>query len=225
MSSVRTLEINGYRDEPVPNTLFQQPGSSTRMAVILPGIRYMCKMPLLYYLTSLLFELGADVLWVEYEYDQRPDFQALSYDEQRHWVLSDATAACHAALASRPYRDVTLAGKSLGTLALGYLLTREPEFAQSRAIWLTPLLNDKVLRAQLRQAPQRSLVVIGTNDKQYDPSFLEELKALSNVKAVILQGADHSLEIKGELSSSIKLMGDLMREIELFVSESRSKRP
>jgi len=216
LSSISTLKINGYRDEPVPNTLFQQPGSSTRIAIILPGIGYTCQMPLLYYLTRLFLGLGADVLCVEYQYSRRTDFQDLSEDEQKRWLLSDVTAACQIALA-RPYRLVTLVGKSLGTLALGHLLTKEPQLAHSQAIWLTPLLKDEVLRAQLRETSQHSLLVIGTSDKQYDPSFLEELKAQSNVRTAILERADHSLEIKGQLSNSIKLMGDLMHEIELFV--------
>ena len=216
MSFISALKINGYRNEPVPNTFFQQPGSSTRIAIMLPGIGYTCQMPLLYYLTNLMLALGADVLWVEYQYNRRPDFQALSDDEQKRWLLSDVTAACHAALA-RPYDLVTLAGKSLGTIALGHLLTKEPQFAHSQAIWLTPLLKNEMLRGQLREARQRSLLAIGTSDKQYDPSVLEELKALSNVRAVILEEADHSLEIKGQLLKSIKFIGDLMREIELFV--------
>lgn len=216
--SSKILEISGYRSGPVPNTFIRHHGKADHLAILFPGINYTCKMPLLYYQTRLFLSLGADVLCVEYAYNQRADFQSLFDSEQGSWFLTDVTAACRAGLQQDEYSKVTLTGKSLGTLALGHLLASEPLLSNIQVVWLTPLLKDENLRAQIRRATQQSIMVIGTNDVHYDTAYLEELKVLSQVRAVILEGADHSLEVKGNLLNSIKLMGQLMSEIAQFVA-------
>ncbi len=162
MYSASTLEFTGYRGEPVPHTFLRQDGDADHVAILLPGIRYTCDMPLLYYPARLLLGLGADVLRIEYAYDRRADFQAFADTERDRWFFTDVTAACHAVLAQRAYRRVTLIGKSIGTLAMGRLLTTDPALAQAQAIWLTPLLTHTGLRAQIRQCRAHSLFVIGT---------------------------------------------------------------
>lgn len=143
MYSVNTLEISGYRNQPVPNTFFKQDEETRQVAILLPGWEHTCHMPLLYYPARLLLALGADVLQVEYAYNLRTDFQALPNSERLQWLFTDA-AACSAALTQYTYEQVTLIGKSIGTLAMGHLLTTEPRLAQ--AVWLTPLLrNDRLL--------------------------------------------------------------------------------
>ncbi|MER3459557.1 MAG: hypothetical protein C4309_13855, partial [Chloroflexota bacterium] len=87
--STTTLQISGYQGEPVPNTFFQHGGATDHIAIVLPGVRYTCPMPLLYYPTRLLLSMGADVLWVEYTYDQRPGFWALSEAERERWFITD----------------------------------------------------------------------------------------------------------------------------------------
>jgi hypothetical protein len=104
MHSFRSLEIAGYRNEPIPNTFFQQEGGADQLAIVLPGVGYTCQMPLLYYPTRLLLSLGMDVLWVEYNYGRRPEYRALSDARQREWLFADVTAACQSALAQRPYQ-------------------------------------------------------------------------------------------------------------------------
>lgn len=217
---MKTLKIAGYRGELVSNTFFYQNGEADHLAMLFPGIGYTCQMPLLYYQTELfLWSLGADVLWVEYAYD-RADFQSAPDSEQKNWFNADVTASCRAGLEQRAYSKVTLSGKSLGTLALGHLLTSEPALSHAQAIWLTPLLKDEKLREEIGKARQRSLLVIGTKDAHYDAARLEELKTLPHVKIVVLAGADHSLEVEGDVSNSIRFMDQVIQEIERFVEPS-----
>jgi hypothetical protein len=90
--------------------------------------------------------------------------------------------------------------------------------ATSQAILLTPLLKDERVRLEIRKATQRLLLVVGTNDQHYDTAFLEELKAMSQARIIVLEEADHSLKIKGELLKSISFAEQLIREIEKFVA-------
>ena len=73
-----SLTINGYHGESVPNHLHRQETETDHLALVLPGFGYSCDMPLLYFTVNHLLEGGADVLQVEYQYNERPDYRSLS---------------------------------------------------------------------------------------------------------------------------------------------------
>src|SRR5437764_5532593 len=147
MYGATTLAITGYRDEPVPHTFLRQDEAARHVAILLPGLGYSCEMPLLYYPSRLLLARGADVLRVEYAYQLRADFKAAIAAEQERRVVADVTAACQAVLSQRAYEQVTFVAKSLGTLALGPVLTADARLARAHAVWLTPLLRIDHMRA------------------------------------------------------------------------------
>ena len=213
MVSSQTLKIVGFRDERVPNTFLRQDSEAEHVALLLPGLRYTCDMPLLHYSVRLLLHLGADALRVEYAYDRRADYQALADADQERWFFTDVCAACHAALAQRSYRRITLIGKSMGTLAMGHLLTTEPALARAEAIWLTPLLTQDALRKQMRQHRGRALFAIGTADPFYDADALAELRAATGGDVVVVEDADHSLEIKDDVIRSVQALEQVMRAV------------
>lgn len=218
MYSFRMLQITGYRAEPVPNTFHRQDDEARHVAILLPGVAYTCQMPLLYYPTRLLLALGADVLWVEYAHHRRADFLALSDSERERWFITDVSAACQAALAQRPYQQITLIGKSMGTLAMGHLLTSDARLVQARAIWLTPLLRNSRLRAQIQQSKPRSLFVIGTADSHYDPAHLAEMQKATGGDVSVIDRGDHSLEIEGDIWRSLQAIEQVMRAIQVFLT-------
>jgi hypothetical protein len=216
MCSPETLQIAGYREQPVPNTFFRQDEATDHVAIVFPGVEYTCQMPLLYYPTRLLAARGADVLCVEYSYG-RPEIQALTEEERARWFVADVTAACHAALEQRPYNRVTVVGKSLGTLAMGHLFSAEAALADAEAIWLTPILRDDRLRAQIRAWGGKSLFVIGTADRYYDPALLEEVCRSTRGGGVPVPDADHSLEIKGDVWRSLEIIEGTLRIVIEFL--------
>jgi predicted alpha/beta-hydrolase family hydrolase len=219
MYSFKTLEIAGYRNEPVPNTFLRQEEAARQVAIVLPGVGYTCHMPLLYYPTRLLLTLGMDVLWVEYNYIRRPDYRALSDAQQESWLFADVTAACQAALVQRSYQQVMLIGKSLGTVAMSHLHATDARLTQSRDVWLTPVLRNDQVRAQIKDGPN-ALVVIGTADPFYDSEYLAELRAMTRNKVVVVEGADHSMEINEDVWQSLQVIERVTRAIQAFVSKS-----
>jgi len=219
MYSTETLKIEGYRNEPIPNTLFCQDIDTDHLAILLPGTRYSCNMPLLYYSRHLLLFLGADVLLVEYEYNCRPDFLNLPEAERVHWFLSDVTAACKMVSSQRPYQKVTLIGKSLGTVAMSHLLTSDNMFEKAKAVWLTPVFSNERFRKQIQQCPQQSLFVIGTADPHYDPKYLARFKADTKREILVIDGADHSLEIEDNLFLCLQVMERTMLAIKNFLGD------
>lgn len=217
MYSLTALEISGYRGEPVPNTFFQQYQETRHAALLLPGLGYTCQMPLFYYPTLLLQALGADVLCVDYAYNRRPDFQTLPPPEQARWLYTDVAAAYNSILSQRSYEQVTVIGKSLGTLAMGHLLTTEALRMDTKAIWLTPLLKNEALRAQIQRYGQHSLFVIGTADPHYSAAYLAEVQAATQGERVVVEGADHSLVINGDVFKTLQAMDQIMHAVQKFL--------
>lgn len=214
------LEVAGHRGNPVPNTFLRQRGETAHLAVVLPGAGYTCQMPLLYYPTRLLLGAGADVLWVEYAYLGQAAFRALPDDEQERRFFADVEAALRTGGAQRSYARLTLVGKSLGTLAMGHLLGARAAGAaggRADAVWLTPLLRNERLRRQIGEHRPPSCIVIGTADPHYDPALLDEVRVATGGAAVVVNGADHSLEVAGDVRRSLQALERTVRAVQTLV--------
>src|SRR5918995_2146783 len=217
MATSTTLAIQGYRDEPVPNRLLRPEGAIDQLAVLLPGFAYTLDMPLFYYAEHLLLERGWDVLRVEYAYSKRPEFQTLPKPERDQWLLADNAAAWHAGLGEGTYERVVLIGKSLGTLAMGHLLTLANSPPAVGAVWLTPLLTNERLRQQIQQYAGPSLFVIGTADPQFDPVVLEKMQVATIGEAVVVKNADHGMDIPGNPIASVRAVERVVEALSRFI--------
>jgi hypothetical protein len=89
--------------------------------------------------------------------------------------------------------------------------------ALSRIIWLTPLLRDEKVRAQIKRR-QHALIVLGTADPNYDSTYLTELKRTTRNEVFLVEGADHSMEIQGDVLESVAILEKIMRSIQAFLS-------
>jgi predicted alpha/beta-hydrolase family hydrolase len=217
MATATTLTIQGYRDEAVPNRFLRPQGAINHLAVLLPGFGYTLDMPLFYYAQNLLLERGWDVLRVEYAYNTHPEFQTLPEMERNQWLLADTTAAWRAGLGQQTYDRVVLIGKSLGTLAMGHLLTMADPPPNVGAVWLTPLLAEERLRQQISQYGGPSLFVIGTADPHFDPVVLEKMQVATIGEAVVVRNADHGMDIPGEPIASVRAVERVIEALSRFL--------
>jgi predicted alpha/beta-hydrolase family hydrolase len=218
MAMSTTLTIRGYRDEPVPNRFLRPEGAIDHLALLLPGYGYTLDMPLFYYAEKLLLERGWDVLRVEYAYNTRPEFQTLPKSERDRWLLADTTAAWRAGLGQRTYERIVLIGKSLGTLAMGHLLTLVAPPPAVGAVWLTPLLAVERLRQQIVQYGGPSLFVIGTADPQFEPVALEMMQVATTGEAVVVKNADHGMDIPGDPIASVRAVERVVEALSRFLA-------
>jgi dienelactone hydrolase len=186
--------------------------------VVFPGYGYRCSGPLLHYATSALTSLGADVLWVEYAYDRQQEYGKLEAQGRKVWRFTDSKAGLQAALKVRPYRRTTLVGKSLGTRVIAELLTHDASLGHARIVWLTPLLTDQEFRTEVEQLSNCSLFIIGSADDYYDGAVVDLLRRKPEAKVVVVDGANHSLEINGNLARSVEILGHVVQSIQEFVS-------
>ena len=112
-----SLQIAGNNNQPVRNTFFRQQSATSHLCIVLPGYNPPLISTLLKYTSQLLLDRNADVLQVEHEY-YKVNFFKKPTAERDQWLSADATAACEAVFAQREYTEITLIGKSLGTLAM-----------------------------------------------------------------------------------------------------------
>jgi len=213
---ITTLAIPDRRGEEIPNRFYRQKGQTSRLGVLFPGMRYTCDMPLLHTTTDLLLQHGADVLQLHTDYTG-PEFQSASRREQFERLAADAQAGVRVGRKQRNYTDLLLAGKSIGTLAMAYLLAKGRE-DQAAAIWLTPLLHQPDLVETARKHPGPSLFLASTSDQTYDPLAMRSIQEAGIAKALILEGANHSLEIPGDALHSSELLKQVTQAIDQFLA-------
>ena len=172
MYSITTIK----NDTSIPNTYFRQEKKSDRLSLILPGLNYSCDMPLLYYSTQVMLAAGADVVQVKYDYTQTERNQASSIRERFSQMKADVTQMAKVALQQRSYKHLTLIGKSLGTLAIPYLLGADLPVQPQTCIFLTPIVNELLPALQLIQQCTHTFFVIGTQDHYYDPDLYRTIQ-------------------------------------------------
>ena len=210
------IEAFGYGHQPVPASMIVHSGTTDHLGVILPGYRHTVDKPDLHYAGLILQAAGADVLRVEYAYP-KTDFMNRPEPERAERLSADVRAACAAGLKHRPYRKITLIGKSLGTLAMGHLL-EDPAFAGAGCVWSTPILADAWLCAQIRKHHPRSLFIIGTADHFYNPALLGELVDATQGKALVLEGVHHGLEIESDIPGTLAALQRIVGAMQEFIT-------
>ena len=217
MYSISEKKVGGYQEQPVSSRIIQHDEGSDGLAIILPGLGYSSEMPLLYYVTSVLVDYGYDVLQVNYHYDQKDSFKELNQEERDEWLYADVDSCIKDALQDSSYNDYVLVGKSLGTRAMAQELTLRQEFAEAKAIWLTPLLNEDKVRDTLLQIPQKSLVFIGEEDPHYLENPWRELEARDHIITYLMAGANHAGNVPRDTVGSIQGIQQLIQHIEEFL--------
>ncbi len=217
MPTVQSLTISGFRQEPLPNRFSRLEGETDHLALILPGEAYHADLPLLAEPARLLQRAGADVLRVDYAY-RRPDFRALTAAERDRWIAADVIAAWDVVRTQRAYRQWTLVGKSLGTLAMGHLLATDPALAPARCAWLTPLFRVEALRARAIAHRGPALIAVGTADPHYDADLFREVQQATGGEAVLMPDADHLLEIPGDVPRSEETLAQVIAAFQRLLS-------
>ncbi len=221
MPTITSLNITGYKNRPVANTFFKQEGESRHLAVVYPGYGYTAEMPALYYPAQLLLNHGADVLKVHYPYSQSDEFANTFDEEQYVWLYTDSFTAFEEAWKQRRYDQVTLVGKSLGSLAAANIVNSDSRLALVSCVFITPALTDHNFINDVLDAQPRSLFAIGTDDHYYNTETLKDLEKATRSEAMVFHGANHSLEIKNNLAQTLQIMERLLRGMDVFIREAR----
>jgi hypothetical protein len=162
-------------------------------------------MPLMYYSRMTLEHLGLAVLSVHYDHRHS--------SEQIPPLLEPQMDELEAFLAEKPFVRYIPVGKSLGTVAMGFLY-KHSRFASSTGVWLTPILGGEGVRAALRKTA-KGLMVYGTADPAAQDPFREELPQ-THIEILEIEGADHSLE-RDTPSENLDILKTYIAHLERFL--------
>jgi hypothetical protein len=111
---------------------------------------------------------------------------------------------------------VVLIGKSLGTRAMAHLLARGID-REIWNVWLTPLINAREVRNAIEAHPGRTFLAIGTEDFAYDKAYLDQLHDSGAADVVTIAGADHSIDIPGDIAASVRAVADVIARLDAFL--------
>jgi hypothetical protein len=117
------------------------------------------------------------------------------------------------------YEHFTLVGKSLGTAAMAEVAPDEPRLASADLIWLTPGFKTHGLLEGMALCPQRSLIVLGTEDPHYEEAYVEAARA-RGADVILLPGFDHWLEKPGHVVDSVAGMHTIIEQISRWLDAS-----
>jgi pimeloyl-ACP methyl ester carboxylesterase len=198
-SFIETVTPDGLRIDHLLITNEQPRG----LVILLPGRGYTCDYPVLYYLRKAAVILNYDVLSVRYGFQVMPqgsgdafpsDTLAAEVDQVVEQVLQPG------------YARLIVVGKSLGTpLAVRYAAQAE------RLILLTPI------GTSVQDAGDKPILAVSGSA---DPSYQPEVVGLvgTNVRWIVLDGLDHSLEMRGDWEASLDALHQVTQACVDFIA-------
>lgn len=193
----------------------KQDSDSQRLLVLLPGRGYTLDSPMMHYLRSMSFDLGYDVLNVQYSFQfvgDRASIDQLDINEIIDRLTQEADGALTQVLASKTYQEVCIVGKSLGSPLASTLINRI-DIPRKKLILLTPILTS--VEDVGTEIP--TLIVIGTNDGAFVEGQAENDKR-ANVRWKVYPDLNHALEYHDDWRNSVTVLSEIIGECEDFLA-------
>ena len=193
-----------------------------KLAIMYPGIGYTCDMPMLYFTTNLMLELGYNVIQFRSHY---PEFMPLNTKEKKESFLTpykdDVFSFFDHAISNYSSDKIILIGKSLGTRAISILYQSEKYNAVLNrvqgVISFTPVLKDEDVIKGFKKVNSEVLHIVGGSDKLYCPfEIVTDLTLNGPGKVLLIEGGNHSLECKKSVISSVKGVSKYIDVIKSF---------
>lgn len=73
------------------------------------------------------------------------------------------------------------------------------------------------LVTKINKSPTRSLFIFGTADDYYTPEILQHLVNVTNGRAVVIEGANHGLEVPKSIPRSLQGLGQIVQGLQEFL--------
>jgi hypothetical protein len=176
-----------------PCSALRHEGDPERCAVVLPGMVYPTRAPVLWFAREAAMASGWSALEVLGEPGDHPEPVA--------WERECAERALEAVSQAR----VLVIGKSLATFLAGLVSDRGLP-----AAWLTPALDRQEVVDGLARAQQRTLVLGGTADSMWVRNAIPSNSALEVVE---LPDVDHALQVPGDVPASLNALGEMVQAV------------
>ena len=216
MVELANLDLETADGRPLIHKFYQQSEAAEGLLIVFPGNHYGVDGPLLYYPCELLRDQGWDTLAVSY------GFQTAGkgpFEDGLDVLLAECKSAAKAALRVRDYPRLGLVGKSLGAAVVAQLCANEPEFSEARAGYLTPALGTPFFDPLFLETSQPAYVAVGTADRFYSKEALENLQDKKPFELTLIESADHSMNVPGDLAASTESVRKVVEGLLAFLRD------
>jgi len=136
-------------------------------------------------------------------------------------TLDECREAVRRVLRERDYGRIALVGKSIGTGVVAHLCLEEPRCPRARTVYLTPTLEVPLFDPLFARTSQPALLAMGTADPFYSQAALDRLREQRSFELCLIDGADHSLVIPGDLDASLAALRKVTVEAAAFIKEEK----
>ncbi len=94
-------------------------------------------------------------------------------------------------------------------------------FTYARAGYLTPALGTPLFDPLFLETSQSAYVAVGTADRFYSSEALEDLKDKKPFKLTLVEGADHSMNVPGDLAASTESVREVVEGLLAFLQDGK----
>lgn len=205
---IKKLKIGFETDEKVrlEHLFLKHQDNSDTLVVIYPGGNYSCERPLLHYIRKAALLRSYDVLCMNYG----DAFIGLKFGEELFDRLTSETKkAFDFCINDRKYKKIYFIGKSIGTVICGRIRSLECEVEY---IFLTPI---KETINYINK--HNGLIITGTKDKLFTNDYIKQISNDVNNQVMILEGANHSLELDADVLDTIRLHEKIVNRCDNFI--------
>jgi dienelactone hydrolase len=214
MATLESLPLETADGRRLMHKFYRQREGPRGLLAAFPGGHYGVDGPLLYYPGELLRAEGWDTLMVTYGFVTAG--QELSA-ESAPALFSECQGALKLVLNERSYPRVGLVGKSLGAGVVAYLCRQVEELTDARAAYLTPVMGTPLFDEVFAATRQPAYVAVGTKDRYYRPEALDGLQGSRHFELTRVEGADHSMDVRGDLRASLAAVERVVSETVAFI--------
>jgi pimeloyl-ACP methyl ester carboxylesterase len=176
-----------------PCAAIRHDGSPERYVVLLPGMIYPTRAPVLWFAREAAMALGYSALEVLGE--------PVDHDDMLGWERDCAERA----IAEAGSASVVVIGKSLASLLAAEISDRDLP-----AAWLTPPLSESSMIDALTRVRTPTLLLGGTADPMWRAVDIPDNPALELVE---LPDVDHALQVAGDPIVSLAALGQMTRAL------------
>lgn len=175
-----------------------------KLAVFFPGIGYTADKPLLYYSEKLAKKYGYETFQISY--GKLPKDTELAFEEA--FTTAEMMLMRYSFL---KYEEILFVSKSIGTAVA--CACAEKFKIHCRNIYFTPL------EQTFSQNPQPGIVFHGTADPWAGTEIIKEKCREYDLPLHILEGTNHSLEMKDDVKQNIRNLAQIMEITEKYIGD------
>jgi hypothetical protein len=195
---------------------------SEYLGIILSGMGYDLKNPLLHYSSNLVFENKMDYFGINFGYNKNEIYSKLNKDEKKEYFEKDNEIIINKILElSIKYKKIFFIGKSIGTGTIRRCIKISAIKNKSYLILLTPPGEEWENFIDENEDTNMEIFVIGSlMDKLYTVRNLFKIYDKKNIQLYELKNGDHSLEIN-DTFKDIEQLGIIIEKINKFIEKNK----